>query len=81
MVFCTLIASRRCVPQLFAALVLATLLLACRAEAQQQYKEMPAPNDAKTFSKAMSYIGKKDIEDMLRGNTDSGTADLRQVLQ
>ena len=69
MVFYTYIASRRWGPQFIAALILATLLLACRAEAQQQYKEMPAPNDAKTFSKAMSYIGKKDIEDMLRGNS------------
>lgn len=51
-----------------AGLILAIFLVAGRADAQQQYKEMPAPDEAKTWSKAMSYIGKKDVEDMLKGN-------------
>ena len=53
---------------LSAGLMLASFLVAERAQAQQQYKEMPAPADAKTWSKAMTFLGRKDIEEMLRGN-------------
>lgn len=55
--------------QLSAGLAVAALLAAFPAEAQQQYKEMPAPVEAKTWPRVGTYTGRKDIEEMLKGNT------------
>ena len=55
-------------PPLFAGSILAILLVACRAEAQQQFKEMPAPAEAKTWGKVGTHADKKTVEDMVKGN-------------
>ncbi len=47
---------------------LLALLVWCAPAAAEDYKELPAPTEAKTYSKVQTYLGRKEVEEMLRGN-------------